>query len=161
MLELDPELIALVKEKHIPFYMDVAKSTAGLSIAQRRRVGAVILTPQRSMFTGYNGMPEGMPNRCEDIDGRTLPYVVHAEANALDKMAKEGVSAAGSVCFCTCYPCVECAKRLVAVGVKWIIYQEEYSSDMASKLFKHFGVQVYCYTQMQGLGFHVGLKEAK
>ena len=147
-MNMDSELEKLVKKKHFSYYMQLANSTAGLSVAGRRRVGAVIVTQQRSLFVGYNGMPEGLNNECEDSEGKTKPYVIHAEANALDKMAREGVSAADSVCFTTCYPCVECAKRLTAVGVRWIVYQEDYSSDLAQTLFDHFDVRVHRYQDL-------------
>lgn len=145
---MDSGLEKLVKKKHFSYYMQLATATAGLSVAKRRRVGAVIVTQQRSLFIGYNGMPEGLDNDCEGSDGKTKPYVIHAEANALDKMAREGVSASESVCFTTCYPCVECAKRLTAVGVRWIVYKEDYSSDLAQALFDNFEVKVYRYQDL-------------
>lgn len=144
-----PEGLArVVMKKHIPFYMDLANRTAGLSVAKRRRVGAVIITEQRSLFLGYNGMPSGMNNACELTDGSTNPLVIHAEANALDKMAREGVHVEGSVCFTTTYPCPDCAKRLCAAGVKYVIYQERYHTHLAQEIFDHYGVGVFEYKQL-------------
>ena len=103
MYTLPIELTNIVKPKHLQFYMNIAKQTAALSSAQRRRVGAIIVSKNRAMWLGYNGTPAGMPNVCEDEHNVTFPYVIHAEANALDKLALEGVSAEGAVCFVTCF----------------------------------------------------------
>lgn len=132
----------LVLTKHLSFYMNHAVEVSKLSSANRRKVGAVIVSKSGGTFIGYNGMPSGMTNMCELEDGTTNPFVIHAEANALDKMHSEGVSAEGSVCFTTCYPCVECAKRLCNSGIKTVVYRDEYHTSLASELFNHYGVMV-------------------
>ncbi len=132
----------LVLNKHLKFYMNHAVEVSKLSSANRRKVGAVIVSSMGGTFIGYNGMPPKMTNECELEDGTTNPFVIHAEANALDKMHQEGISAKGSVCFTTCYPCVECAKRLCAAGIKTVVYKDEYHTQLASELFEHYGVVV-------------------
>jgi dCMP deaminase len=121
------------KRKYHDLYWDVAHRAANSSIATRHKVGAVVVTPTGMISLGWNGMPPGFPDECESTyvrcdahpDGirpKTNPEVLHAEQNALDKMAREGVPTEGSILFVTRAPCLECAKRLCALGLTEIWY---------------------------------------
>lgn len=117
------------KEKEERFYMEVARQAAKMSHAQRKQVGACVVTSTGAMFYGYNGTPAGHDNVCEVVsDGQlvTKPNVVHAEVNALAKAAREGVSTVGSIVYVTLSPCVSCATILASFGVKGVVYDEVY-----------------------------------
>lgn len=117
---------SVVMLKHVNLYRDFARRAAQESYCVRRKVGAAVVTKNRGVFIGYNGMPSGFPNVCELEDGTTDPRVIHAEANAFDKMQDEGVATKGSIVFLTDSPCIECAKRLYGANVGAVIYENEY-----------------------------------
>ena len=130
---LDPQ-----KEKYHSLYWEMAYAAARESVATRHRVGAVVVTKTGMISVGWNGMPSGFPNECESTyvrcddhpDGirpKTNPEVLHAEQNALDKMARQGVPAEGAVLFVTRAPCLQCAKRICTLGLSAVFY--DYKHD--------------------------------
>ena len=120
--------------------MKTAKLFAELSSARRRKVGAIIVKDDRIISIGYNGMPAGWDNNCEDeiqqVDAqdfirimlKTKPEVLHAEANAIGKLARSNESGEGATMFVTCAPCMECAKMIYASGIKEVFYAEDYNN---------------------------------
>ena len=116
-----------MKEKFISAYMDVAERFAQLSHAQRAKVGAIIVKDDRIISIGYNGMPSGWDNVCE-TEGRTNPEVLHAETNAIAKLAQSGESGKDATLFCTHLPCIECAKLIYQSGITQVYYREEYQA---------------------------------
>jgi len=120
-------------------YMKVAEVFATLSRAKRRKVGAVIVR-NGIIAEGYNGTPSGWNNSCEGPDGLTLPEVVHAEQNALDKLVRSGVASQGAVLFVTTAPCIDCAKRIQGAGINSVFYREVYRSDDGLKHLARAGI---------------------
>lgn len=107
-------------------YMKMAYIWAENSYAKRRKVGCLIVKDKMIISDGYNGTPSGFPNVCEDEEGKTLPYVLHAEANAITKLAKSGNSSDGATLYVTTSPCLECSKLIIQAGIKRVVYCEEY-----------------------------------
>jgi dCMP deaminase len=116
-----------MKEKFISAYMDVAERFAQLSHAERAKVGAIIVKDERIISIGYNGMPSGWDNVCE-VDGKSKPEVLHAETNAIAKLAQSNESGKGASLFCTHLPCMECAKLIYQSGIKDVFYRIEYKA---------------------------------
>ena len=129
--------------KYDRMHMDLAEVVGKYSYAQRKQVGCVVVTTTGVIGYGLNGAIPGMPNVCEGTDGTTLDTVIHAERNALNKLAREGISPLGSKVFVTLSPCVECAKSLHAVGVDTVVYKIEYKCTKGIELLKQLGVKVY------------------
>lgn len=125
-----------MKQKHLDAFMDTAYRFAELSEAVRARVGAIIVKDRRIISIGYNGMPTGWDNCCEDTleDGtlKTKPEVLHAEANAIAKLAQSPESAKDAVLFCTHMPCIECAKLIHQSGIRTVYYGESYNAAKGS-----------------------------
>ena len=115
----------MMKKKWIDAYMDTAERFAKLSSAKRLHVGAVVVRDHRIISIGYNGMPAGWSNECEE-DGKTKDEVIHAEANAIAKMARDGDSGLGASLFCTHAPCVQCAKLISGAGISKVYYRNAY-----------------------------------
>ena len=131
-----------MKQKWIDAFMDTAERFAQLSSAKRLQVGAVVVKDNRIISIGYNGMPAGWTNDCEEVVTPTLPYlsgdgptlktkdeVIHAEANAILKLARDGESGSGSVLFCTHAPCIHCAKLIHGAGISKVYYREAYRDE--------------------------------
>lgn len=116
-----------MKDKFIHAFMDCAERFAQLSTATRAKVGALIVKDNRIISIGYNGMPSGWDNVCEH-EGKTKPEVLHAETNAIAKVAQSNESSRGSEMFCTHLPCMECAKLIHQSGIVTVYYREEYQS---------------------------------
>jgi len=116
-----------MKEKFIMAYMDVAERFAQLSHAERAKVGAIIVKDDRIISIGYNGMPSGWDNVCE-ADGKSKPEVLHAETNAIAKLAQSNENGKGASLFCTHLPCMECAKLIYQSGIKDVFYRIEYKA---------------------------------
>lgn len=139
-----------MKPKFIDYYMKIADVTSGLSYAKRLQVGAVIVKDNQILATGYNGMPSGWENVCETVepDGntKTKPEVLHAETNAIAKVAQSTESSNGSTLFCTHAPCIECAKLIYQSGINTVYYRDEYRSDAGLNFLKLSGVNVHQYT---------------
>lgn len=139
-----------MKPKFIEYYMKIAEVTSGLSYAKRLQVGAVIVKDNQILATGYNGMPSGWENVCETIeqDGstKTKPEVLHAETNAIAKVAQSTESSNGATLFCTHAPCIECAKLIYQSGINTVYYRDHYRSDAGLKFLELSGVNVHQYT---------------
>ena len=120
-----------MKEKFILAYMDVAERFAQLSHAERAKVGAIIVKDDRIISIGYNGMPSGWDNVCE-ADGKSKPEVLHAETNAIAKLAQSNESGKDASLFCTHLPCMECAKLIYQSGIKDVFYRIEYKAAKGS-----------------------------
>ena len=139
-----------MKRKFISFYFDIAERTAKLSHAIRLQVGAVIVKDDRILSYGYNGMPAGLPNTCEEDVGGVLitkPEVIHAEMNAIMKLARNGDSCRNSVMFITHAPCVECAKLILQSGIDRVYYMHDYRSKSGIDLLSIGGVEVMKYEE--------------
>lgn len=107
-------------------YLRMAKIWAENSYCQRRQVGALIVRDKSIISDGFNGTPSGFENICEDEDGLTKQYVLHAEANAITKVAASTNNCYGATMYVTAAPCVECAKLMIQCGIKRVVYSEEY-----------------------------------
>lgn len=118
-------------------YMNIAIEFSTLSHAQRKKTGAIIVKNKRIISTGYNGTPTGFDNTCE-IDNVTTPYVIHAEANAILKLAHDGESGKDSTLYCTMSPCVNCALMIIQSGITKVIYCEEYRDITGIVLLKQY-----------------------
>lgn len=122
-------------------YLRMAKIWAENSYCQRRQVGALVVKDNRIISDGYNGTPSGFENVCED-NNVTKPYVLHAEANAITKLARSHNSSEGATMYITASPCIECAKLIIQSGVKRVIYGETYRLDDGIKLLERAGIEV-------------------
>lgn len=138
-----------MKEKFIDAYMDVAHRFAQLSTAERLKVGAIIVKDDRIISIGYNGMPSGWTNVCENVvvDGhsaglKTKPEVIHAEANAIAKLAKSPESGVDSILFLTHSPCIQCAKQIYTAGIKEVFYKEEYRDHSGVEFLEKCNIKV-------------------
>ena len=123
-------------------YMQMAAIWATNSYCKRRQVGALIVKDRMIISDGYNGTPSGFENICEDENGVTKPYVLHAEANAISKVAKSGNSAEGSTLYVTASPCMECAKLIIQSGIRRVVYRDEYRLTDGIDLLRRAGVEV-------------------
>ncbi len=136
-----------MKPKFIDYYMKIAEVTSTLSYAKRLQVGAVIVKDNQILATGYNGMPSGWENVCEVPDEKgilkTKSEVLHAETNAIAKVAQSTESSQGSTLFCTHAPCIECAKLIYQSGIKTLYYKEQYRDDSGVNFLKLSGVNVH------------------
>ena len=112
------------------------------SYCKRRQVGALLVKDRMIISDGYNGTPAGFENNCEDADGVTRPYVLHAEANAITKVAKSGNSSSGATLYVTTAPCLECAKLIIQAGVRRVVYRDEYRLTDGIDLLRTAGVEV-------------------
>jgi dCMP deaminase len=123
-------------------YLRMAQIWAENSYCQRRKVGALIVKNKMIISDGYNGTPSGFENVCEDEAGVTKPYVMHAEANAITKIARSNNSSEGSTMYVTASPCIECAKLIIQAGIKRVIYSEKYRLVAGLELLQKAGVEV-------------------
>ncbi len=123
-------------------YLRMAKIWATNSYCKRRQVGALIVKDNMIISDGYNGTPSGFENVCEDENGVTKPYVLHAEANAITKVARSGNSAAGATLYVTASPCMECSKLIIQSGISRVVYADEYRLDDGIKLLRRAGIEV-------------------
>lgn len=112
------------------------------SYCKRRQVGALIVKDKSIISDGYNGTPSGFENLCEDENDRTKPYVLHAEANAITKVAKSGNSSDGATLYVTASPCIECSKLIIQAGIIRVVYSELYRCNDGIELLEKAGVQV-------------------
>ncbi|MCD8237620.1 MAG: dCMP deaminase family protein [Prevotellaceae bacterium] len=123
-------------------YLRMARIWAENSYCQRRQVGAIIVKNQMIISDGYNGTPAGFENICEDEHNVTKPYVLHAEANAITKIARSGNSSDGATMYITASPCIECAKLIIQSGIKRVVYSEKYRLEDGIDLIKRAGIEV-------------------
>ena len=158
-----------MKDKFISAYMDVAERFAKLSSAKRLKVGAIVVKDDRIISIGYNGMPAGWDNNCEDtifvldeevmgtnmaslgytqtdkgnwVKTKTKPEVIHAEANAIAKLAKGNESGDGSTMFLTHAPCIDCAKQVYTTGIKKVYYRNSYKDSQGLDFLEKCGVEI-------------------
>ena len=123
-------------------YLEMAAIWAKNSYCKRRQVGALIVKDKMIISDGYNGTPSGFENVCEDENGATKPYVLHAEANAISKVAKSGNSSEGSTVYVTASPCIECSKLIIQAGIKRVVYRDEYRLTDGVDLLRRAGIEV-------------------
>ena len=121
-------------------YLRMARIWAENSYCIRRKVGALIVKERMVISDGYNGTPTGFENICEDEDGNTKAYVLHAEANAITKVAQSGNSSKGATLYTTASPCLECAKLIIQAGIVRVVYGEEYRITDGLDLLKRAGI---------------------
>ena len=123
-------------------YLKMAEVWAENSYCKRRKVGALIVKNNMIISDGYNGTPSGFENVCEDENGVTKPYVLHAEANAITKVAKSGNSSENSTLYVTASPCLECSKLIIQAGIKRVVYKDAYRRQDGPDLLKKAGIEV-------------------
>ncbi|HIT48763.1 MAG TPA: dCMP deaminase family protein [Candidatus Coprenecus stercoripullorum] len=126
-------------------YLEMASVWAKNSYCRRRKVGALIVKDRMIISDGFNGTPSGFENICEDDSGKTKPYVLHAEANAITKVAKSGNNSDGATLYVTDAPCVECAKLIIQAGIKRVVYKIEYSVRDGLDLLERAGIEIRKY----------------
>ena len=122
-------------------YLEMAQVWAKNSYCKRRQVGALIVKDRMIISDGCNGTPSGFENVCEDENGITKPYVLHAEANAISKVAKSGNSSEGATLYVTASPCMECAKLIIQAGIKRVVYMDEYRLLDGIELLRRAGIE--------------------
>ncbi len=123
-------------------YLRIARIWAENSYCQRRKVGAIIVKDNMIISDGYNGTPSGFENICEDETGSTLPYVLHAEANAITKVASSTNNSCGATIYITASPCIECAKLIIQSRIKRVVYCEEYRLKDGLDLLQRANIEV-------------------
>ena len=123
-------------------YLKMARIWAENSYCKRRQVGALIVKDKMIISDGYNGTPSGFENVCEDENNVTKPYVLHAEANAITKIARSGNNSDGATLYVTAAPCIECAKLIIQAGISRVIYSEEYRIEDSINLLRRAGIEV-------------------
>ncbi|MBO5262726.1 MAG: dCMP deaminase family protein [Bacteroidaceae bacterium] len=128
-------------------YMRMAMIWAENSYCERRKVGALIVKGKMIISDGYNGTPSGFENVCEDEDGLTKPYVLHAEANAITKIARSNNNSEGATLYVTTSPCIECSKLIIQAGIKRVVYYNEYRITDGLDLLRRVGVEVVHLTE--------------
>ena len=123
-------------------YARMALIWAENSYCERRKVGALVVKNNMIISDGYNGTPTGFENICEDENNVSKPYVLHAEANAITKLARSSNSSDGATLYVTASPCIECAKLIIQSGIKRVIYTEQYRLTDGVDLLKRAGIEV-------------------
>ena len=123
-------------------YLKMADVWAQNSYCKRRQVGALLVKDQMIISDGYNGTPSGFENVCEDELGGTKPYVLHAEANAITKVAKSNNSSEGATLYITDSPCMECAKLIIQAGIRRVVYDKKYRVTDGLDLLERVGISV-------------------
>ena len=123
-------------------YMKTAETFGSLSTAKRLQVGAIVVKDNRIISIGYNGMPSGWSNECEDENGKTKSEVIHAEANAIAKLACSHESGKDAEIYITHSPCMECAKLIYGSGIKTVYYKHKYRSEEGIHFLEKCGLEV-------------------
>lgn len=123
-------------------YMRMAYIWAENSYCKRRQVGAILVKDNMIISDGYNGTPSGFENVCEDENNVTKPYVLHAEANAITKVARSNNSSDGATLYVTSSPCIECSKLIIQAGIKRVVYADSYRLNDGIELLQRAGVEV-------------------
>ena len=123
-------------------YIRMAKIWSENSYCVRRKVGALLVKDKMIISDGYNGTPAGFENVCEDENDLTKPYVLHAEANAITKVARSNNSSEGATMYVTASPCIECAKLIIQSGIKKVVYSDEYRLEDGIELLKKAGIEI-------------------
>lgn len=120
----------------------MARIWAENSYCTRRQVGALLVKDKMIISDGYNGTPSGFENICEDEAGKTKPYVLHAEANAITKVAKSANSSDGATLYVTASPCIECSKLIIQAGIRRVVYCDSYHAQDGTDLLERVGIEV-------------------
>ena len=123
-------------------YLQMARIWAQNSYCQRRQVGALVVKEGMIISDEYNGTPSGFENVCEDDNGITKPYVLHAEANAITKLARSSNNSDGATIYITASPCIECAKLIIQAGIKRVVYGEKYRLTEGIELLERAGIEI-------------------
>lgn len=123
-------------------YLRMARIWAENSYCKRRQVGALVVKDKMIISDGYNGTPSGFENQCEDDNNITKPYVLHAEANAITKLARSSNNSDGATIYITASPCIECAKLIIQAGIKRVVYGEKYRLEDGINLLKRANIEV-------------------
>jgi dCMP deaminase len=123
-------------------YLAMARIWAQNSYCKRRQVGAILVKDKMIISDGYNGTPSGFENDCEDEDGTTKPYVLHAEANAITKVARSNNSSDGATLYVTASPCIECAKLIIQAGIKRVVFSEKYRTEDGIMLLTRANIEI-------------------
>lgn len=137
------------KSKYDKAYLRIAKEWGQLSYCKRKQVGAIIVKDRMIISDGYNGTPTGFENCCEDEEGYTKWYVLHAEANAISKVARSTQSCEGATLYITLSPCKECSKLIHQSGIKRVVYYEGYKDDSGLDFLRKAGVEVEHITELE------------
>ena len=124
-------------------YLRIARIWAENSYCERRKVGALIVKDKMIISDGYNGTPAGFENVCEDENHLTKPYVLHAEANAITKIARSGNNSEGATLYVTDAPCIECSKLIIQSGIKKVFYARQYRLTDGIDLLQRAGIEVH------------------
>ncbi|ADV49029.1 dCMP deaminase family protein [Cellulophaga sp. E16_2] len=130
------------QKKYDKAYLRMASEWGKLSFCKRKQVGAIIVKDRMIISDGYNGTPTGFENQCEDGDGYTKWYVLHAEANAISKVAASTQSCNGATLYITLSPCKECSKLIHQSGIKRVVYQNGYKDDSGLQFLQKAGVEL-------------------
>lgn len=130
--------------KHDKQYMKIARIWAENSYATKLKVGAIIVKNRTMIADGYNGTIAGFPNICEDANGKTFPHVLHAEANAISKLAKSNSSSKGATIYITHAPCIECSKLIIQTGITRVVFGVHYKRTNGIDLLKQANIEVEC-----------------
>lgn len=123
-------------------YLRMAKIWAENSYCKRRQVGALVVKNKMIISDGYNGTPSGFENNCEDETGITLPFVLHAEANAITKLAASNNSSKGATLYITTAPCIECSKLIIQSGIERVVYADKYRMEDGINLLQKSGIEI-------------------
>jgi dCMP deaminase len=141
------------KEKQQQFdlrYIQMARVWAKNSYCKRRQVGALLVKDRMIISDGYNGTPAGFENDCEDESGNSKPYVLHAEANAISKVAKSSNSSEGATLYITDSPCLDCAKLIIQAGITRVVYGDEYRITDGVKILERAGIEIVKISDVPG-----------
>lgn len=123
-------------------YLEMARIWSANSYCERRQVGAILVKDKMIISDGYNGTPSGFENDCEDENNKTKPYVLHAEANAITKVAKSNNSSEGATLYVTSSPCLECSKLIIQAGIRRVVFSDEYRKADGINLLERAGIEV-------------------
>ncbi|MGC9374037.1 MAG: deoxycytidylate deaminase [Bacteroidales bacterium] len=141
----NPESLHPYKEKQLEYdkrYLEMAKIWSKNSYCVRRKVGALIVKGKMIISDGYNGTPSGFENVCEDENNVTKPYVLHAEANAITKVAKSNNSSEGATLYVTTSPCMECSKLIIQSGIKRVVFCDKYHNTEGLQLLERANIEI-------------------
>lgn len=127
--------------KYDNLFLGIAESFSKMSYANKKKVGAIIVKDNSIISDGYNGTPSGYCNECEDSEGNTYWYVLHAEANAITKIAKNNQSCLGATLYITLSPCRECSKLIIQSGIKRVVYKEKYKDLSGINFLGNFNIE--------------------
>ena len=145
--EIETEYMELKTKENKQFlldqrYLKMASIWAQNSYCKRRQVGALLVKDKMIISDGYNGTPSGFENNCEDKNNLTFPYVLHAEANAISKVAKSNNSSDGATLYVTSSPCMECSKLIIQAGIKRVVFYDNYRLEDGINLLKKANIEV-------------------